>query len=262
LKHAALILVMATACGLDLDRREGALAVVPLGSPVPDGTRVVVRIETDGDSAEAESSAGAEVTIASVRAGPARVRVSVPSLGLESNGPSVDVLETETAAVGLVLFPAGESRSDPDGDEVASTNDNCPAVANPDQRDGDRDGVGDACDNCPASSYPSQANLDGDAFGDQCDADIDGDGVLNVQDACPRDPRGSVDADGDHVCEPPDNCPGQANPDQADCDGDTQGDACDSDIDGDGIANASDPCPFAVGDDCAADPTACHPEAS
>ncbi len=35
--------------------------------------------------------------------------------------------------------------ADPDGDEVVDQFDNCPAVANPDQRDSDQDGVGDAC---------------------------------------------------------------------------------------------------------------------
>ena len=35
-----------------------------------------------------------------------------------------------------------------------------------------------------------------------------------------------------------DNCPLVANADQADLDGDTEGDVCDSDADGDGLANA------------------------
>ena len=53
-----------------------------------------------------------------------------------------------------------------------------------------------------------------------------------------------VDADGDGVCDDIDNCPGQANSDQNDYDGDNTGDACDPDIDGDGIANADDCDPF------------------
>ena len=38
----------------------------------------------------------------------------------------------------------------------------------------------------------------------------------------------------------PDNCPGVAGDDQADLDGDAQGDACDSDIDGDGVDNTGE----------------------
>ncbi len=45
------------------------------------------------------------------------------------------------------------------------------------------------------------------------------------------------DGDGDGVIAADDNCPGVANPDQADLDGDGAGDACDADIDGDGLPN-------------------------
>jgi hypothetical protein len=38
----------------------------------------------------------------------------------------------------------------------------------------------------------------------------------------------------------PDNCPGVAGDDQADLDGDGQGDACDSDVDGDGVDNTAE----------------------
>jgi YD repeat-containing protein len=50
------------------------------------------------------------------------------------------------------------------------------------------------------------------------------------------------DQDGDGVPNGQDNCPGVANPTQADADGDGQGDVCDDDVDGDGIANDSDNC--------------------
>ena len=51
------------------------------------------------------------------------------------------------------------------------------------------------------------------------------------------------DADGDGRPDTQDNCPGVANPGQADLDGDTIGDACDPDVDGDGVANGSDTFP-------------------
>jgi len=71
---------------------------------------------------------------------------------------------------------------DTDGDGVTDTTDNCPDVANANQRDTDADGEGDACDgdddadqvpdeddNCPLIANPSQLDTDGDRLGDACD---------------------------------------------------------------------------------------------
>ncbi|MFO0726997.1 MAG: thrombospondin type 3 repeat-containing protein [Myxococcota bacterium] len=52
-----------------------------------------------------------------------------------------------------------------------------------------------------------------------------------------------VDTDHDGIVDSSDNCPFVANPDQANLDLDTQGDACDSDLDGDGVPNSTDNCP-------------------
>lgn len=60
---------------------------------------------------------------------------------------------------------------DPDRDNVSShAGDNCPDVANFDQKDTDGDRLGDACDP---------------------DADVDGDGVPNAADECPGTPSGA-----------------------------------------------------------------------
>jgi hypothetical protein len=48
------------------------------------------------------------------------------------------------------------------------------------------------------------------------------------------------DVDGDGICDDLDNCDADYNPDQADCDGDGAGDACDADDDNDGVADAND----------------------
>jgi hypothetical protein len=87
--------------------------------------------------------------------------------------------------------------------------------------------------------------------------DRDGDGLLDPEDNCPNDPNADqADADGDDqgdVCDPDDdgdgvndetdNCPALANTSQDDLDDDNLGNACDPDLDGDGIANESDNCP-------------------
>ncbi len=81
---------------------------------------------------------------------------------------------------------------DTDGDGIPDAADDCPTVADPEQRDSDHDGVGDACagapvldtdgdgvpdgsDNCPTVPNPDQADADGDGAGDACDP-------------CPHDP--------------------------------------------------------------------------
>jgi len=67
---------------------------------------------------------------------------------------------------------AGQVRTyllgDGDGDISFAGCDNCPTVANPDQRDSDADGLGDACDNCPYVINPDQADSDSDGVGDAC----------------------------------------------------------------------------------------------
>jgi spore coat protein A len=124
--------------------------------------------------------------------------------------------------------------------------------------DGDGDGTPDCHDNCPNTGNPGQLDTDGDLTGDACDPDDDDDGVLDASDAFPLDPAASVDTDGDGMPdtwnagytaedsttglsedldddddgEPDvtDNCPVEANADQADCDGDGVGNACDPDF--------------------------------
>jgi hypothetical protein len=120
---------------------------------------------------------------------------------------------------------------DSDGDGVGDPCDNCPGVYNP--RVLYR--AGDSLDDCAIDSRPGRrmgllaADLDCDGLGDACDPDIDGDGIPNEDDNCPRVPNpDQLDSDGDGVGDACDNCPDVPNPDQRDRDGDGVGDACDN----------------------------------
>jgi hypothetical protein len=169
-----------------------------------------------------------------------------------------------TGLADTCLFTVTVVLDDPDSDGLASWDDNCQFVYNPDQADADNDSIGDACDkctdtdgdefgnpgypanlcnqdNCPSVYNPGQADADNDGVGDVCDecTDTDGDGFGNPGFAA-------------NTC-PPDNCPLVYNPNQADGDVDGVGDACDecTDTDGDSFGNpgfaantcATDNCP-------------------
>ncbi len=88
--------------------------------------------------------------------------------------------------------------------------------------------------------------------------DSDADAVQDVADNCPgvanfdqldTDGDGigdlceSADTDGDGIPNDADNCQAVPNPDQADLDADGQGDACDADDDGDAVLDPTDNCP-------------------
>jgi hypothetical protein len=61
------------------------------------------------------------------------------------------------------------SSDDEDGDSVEDDADNCPLVANTDQRNHDGDPHGDACDGCPGLASSIDPDSDGDGVGDDCD---------------------------------------------------------------------------------------------
>jgi hypothetical protein len=73
---------------------------------------------------------------------PATGCVAGTPLACDDNDPcTADACDPVVGCVNVFL--------DADGDGVCDANDNCPAVANPDQADADADGTGDACDDTP-----------------------------------------------------------------------------------------------------------------
>src|SRR5262249_6516355 len=66
--------------------------------------------------------------------------------------PGLDGLAGFDLDAVAALHSATGPEPDGDADGVPDARDNCPAVANPDQRDTDGDGIGDACDPCPADA--------------------------------------------------------------------------------------------------------------
>ena len=153
---------------------------------------------------------------------------------------------------------ADELPSDRDLDGVPDDADNCPDIANPEQRDSDNDGAGDACapvdDDQSGQDPPSDGGLPDP--GPPPEPDRDGDGILDARDNCPDDSNpDQADADGDGIgdaCEPDDDAPGPdpppdggANPDPPPDDG---GGADPDpppapDRDNDGVPDAQDNCP-------------------
>ncbi len=180
----------------------------------------------------------------------------------------------------------GVADTDTDGDGTADCKDGCPADANKTapgicgcgvaDTDTDGDGTADCKDGCPADANKTAPGICGCGV---ADTDTDGDGTADCNDGCPADANktapgicgcgvADTDTDGDGVADCKDNCDDLANPNQADCNGNSIGDVCDiasgqsldcnsngipdscdiasgssSDRDGDGIPGECEPTP-------------------
>ncbi len=67
----------------------------------------------------------------------------------------------------------------------------------PAETDTDADSLWDVFDNCPLTANPLQEDLDTDSAGDVCDDDIDGDGLMNTDEATRGTDAYNSDSDGD-----------------------------------------------------------------
>jgi len=184
--------------------------------------------------------------------------------GLTFDGTHLWASDTNTDTIYKIEIEIEAAIQDGDKDSVPDEEDNCPTVANPEQKDSDQDTVGDLCDNCTQVANADQADGDSDFVGDVCDQcpdqadpsqpDSDGDGAGNACDNCPSDANADQeDGDSDGLGDVCDLCPDVADPEQADGDSDGIPNACDNcpqdanslqvDSDNDGVGEACDGCP-------------------
>ncbi len=169
-------------------------------------------------------------------------------------GNSVSIIDTATNTV-IATVPVGAFPRDlaftPDGLSLWVTNFNSNSIS-----------VIDTATWAVTSTFPVGSRPWGIVF-TPSDSDGDGDGIPDGDDNCPDDANpDQADNDGDgagDVCDPDDdddgvldgddNCPFDANPDQADNDGDGAGDVCDPDDDNDGVLDGDDNCPLTANPD-------------
>jgi hypothetical protein len=109
-----------------------------------------------------------------------------------------------------------------------------------------------------SSSFPSarvnvsavlEPDTDGDGFGDESQDNCPGLANPSQADSNGDGKGDACDTDSDGILNAADNCPDASNADQANQDGDSFGDACDPDIENDGVANGSDNCPRVANSD-------------
>ena len=97
-----------------------------------------------------------------------------------------DVYAHQSYLLLVLQRSTGGACVDSDGDGICDEVDNCPAVANPDQKDSNGNGIGDACE--PAIAY---CDVNGDTKVDRSDIALIRSAIgQNVAAGDPRDPDG------------------------------------------------------------------------
>jgi uncharacterized membrane protein len=104
---------------------------------------------------------------------------SVPSLWTPDGGWTVLPLPSGATFAAAFAINAAGSIAGSSGSDLVEWQ---ASITAPDQ---DADGFFDSGDNCPLVANADQRDLDSDGVGDACDPDLDGDGIANASDNCP-----------------------------------------------------------------------------
>ena len=104
--------------------------------------------------------------------------------------------------------------------------------------DTDGDGALNIDDAFPLNASET-IDSDGDGIGNNADPDDDNNGILDADEGSTPAPT-ATDTDGDGVLDTTDNCVANFNPSQTDTDTDGEGNVCDTDDDGDSMLDAAD----------------------
>lgn len=127
----------------------------------------------------AAGQAAAAPPVAQASAGTSAAVMTAAASGAAGAGPAVGTTTATTAAVpaagqggSVAAMGTTPVAGDSDGDTIPDVMDNCPMVANADQKDGDADMKGDVCDNCAGLPNPDQADADENGEGDACACDM------------------------------------------------------------------------------------------
>ncbi|MBC7938773.1 MAG: DUF11 domain-containing protein [Chitinophagaceae bacterium] len=144
------------------------------------GTRVFVRVPTEGVSAVSQGALSPGATCSFGDCDPFELAVWNPGTVQPGTTRSFTIPLPVLAAFGQGRFVTVDAvASDGSGNVPVAT---ATALVAPPGPDSDADGTPDAFDNCWATANADQTDTDGDGFGNACDADFDNNGNVNVAD--------------------------------------------------------------------------------
>jgi hypothetical protein len=154
--------------------KSGFIGLAGTGQP---GDTLTLEARGAGNSVKSADRLGGDVTVAAdgkwthsftgfdtkLPYSTASASVQTPGVLQGADDGASPCTDTPSTVVAGPVNPPTPKPLDTDGDGVPNSRDNCPNVANANQRDNDNDGIGDACDPTPNVVVTNSAPLGGGA---------------------------------------------------------------------------------------------------